>query len=191
MSQLGFFDSGARVVLDDDSGSIRYIPGALGAREAAQLFDRLLQIVPWRSERRTMYEREVEVPRLVAAMRIADVDIPELRDAAALVERVAGATFNSIGLNLYRDGRDSVAPHNDTRSDIAPGQPVALLSLGATRRMTIRSKALPRRVFDMDLEPGSVLVMSYRTQQTYDHGIPKTGAAIGPRISAAFRVRLG
>ncbi|HEY5340787.1 MAG TPA: alpha-ketoglutarate-dependent dioxygenase AlkB [Candidatus Aquilonibacter sp.] len=138
-----------------------------------------------------MYEREVEVPRLVASVRIGDADIPELRDTAALVEHLAGARFNSIGLNLYRDRRDSVAPHNDTLGEIAAGQPVALLSLGAARRMTIRSKALPRRVLDMDLEPGSVLIMSYRTQQTYDHGIPKTGAAVGPRISAAFRARLG
>jgi alkylated DNA repair dioxygenase AlkB len=92
-------------------------------------------------------------------------------------------------MNLYRDGHDSVAPHNDHLSELIPGEPIALVSLGATRRMTIRSKAKPRRIFDLDLEPGSLLVMSYQTQRTYDHGIPKTKDAVGPRISLAFRVR--
>jgi alkylated DNA repair dioxygenase AlkB len=55
--------------------------------------------------------------------------------------------------------------------------------------MTIRSKVKPRRIFDLDLEEGSLLLMSYETQKHYDHGIPKTRAAVGPRISVALRVR--
>ena len=55
--------------------------------------------------------------------------------------------------------------------------------------MTIRSKSRPRRVFDLDLEHGSLVVMSYETQQNYDHGIPKVGDLVGARISLAFRVR--
>ena len=92
-------------------------------------------------------------------------------------------------MNFYRDGRDSVAPHNDHLYEIVAGHPIALISLGATRLMTIRSKTLPRRVFDLDLEAGSLLLMSYETQLHYDHGIPKTRAAVGPRISVALRVR--
>jgi alkylated DNA repair dioxygenase AlkB len=98
--------------------------------------------------------------------------------------------FTSIGLNLYRDGRDSVSPHNDHLNELRPGYPIALLSLGSTRRMTIRSKTAPRRNLDLDLEPGSLLVMSYATQRTYDHGIPKTHDPVDARISVAFRVRL-
>src|SRR5205823_6183428 len=86
--------------------------------------------------------------------------------------------FNSVGLNLYRDGRDSVAPHNDHLHDIREGFPIALLSLGATRRMTIRAKAAPRRSMHVDLETGSLLVMDYATQVHYTHGIPKTIAEI-------------
>ncbi len=103
--------------------------------------------------------------------------------------RATGAPFNSVGLNLYRDGRDSVAPHNDHLYEIAAGYPIALVSLGATRLMTIRSKSKPRRIFDLDLEAGSLLLMSYETQRHYDHGIPKTRATTGPRISVALRVR--
>jgi alkylated DNA repair dioxygenase AlkB len=137
-----------------------------------------------------MYDRDVDVPRLVASYRLADEQLPPVLVEAS--RRAADATqtaFNSVGLNFYRDGRDSVAPHNDHLYEIVARHPIALISLGATRLMTIRSKTRPRRVFDLDLEEGSLLLMSYETQLHYDHGIPKTRAAVGPRISVALRVR--
>ena len=97
--------------------------------------------------------------------------------------------FNSVGLNRYRDGRDSVAPHNDHLTELREGFPIALLSLGAPRRMTIRAKAAPRRVIHVDLAPGSLLVMDYATQLHYTHAVPKTRDAVGERISLAFRVK--
>jgi len=97
--------------------------------------------------------------------------------------------FNSVGLNLYRDGHDSVAPHNDHLYDLQKGFPIALLSLGATRRMTIRAKAAPRRSMYVDLEAGSLFVMDYATQLHYTHGVPKTADPVGERISLAFRVK--
>jgi alkylated DNA repair dioxygenase AlkB len=136
-----------------------------------------------------MYDREVDVPRLMASARVDDRLVAPLAEVVPVVEDIVGVRFTGIGMNLYRDGRDSVAPHNDRLPEIVPGYPIALLSLGATRRMTIRSKATPRRIFDLDLQPGSLLVMSYETQHHYDHGIPKTTAEVGPRISLAFRVR--
>ncbi|HTZ56318.1 MAG TPA: alpha-ketoglutarate-dependent dioxygenase AlkB [Candidatus Acidoferrum sp.] len=187
--QLGFFEADSRVIVDDATGSIVYYPKVLPAEEGARVFEQLLAAIPWKSERRMMYEREVEVPRLVASARIdGELDTP-LAEVVPVVERVTGVHFTSIGMNLYRDGRDSVAPHNDRLPELTAGQPIALLSLGATRRMTIRSKAAPRRILDLDLEPGSLLVMSYETQFHYDHGIPKTSAEVGPRISLAFRIR--
>jgi alkylated DNA repair dioxygenase AlkB len=100
-----------------------------------------------------------------------------------------GVPFTGVGLNFYRDGRDSVAPHNDHLYELVEGFPIVLLSLGSPRRMTIRAKEPPRRVLHVDLEPGSLLLMSYETQLHYTHGIPKTTAEVGPRISLAFRVR--
>jgi alkylated DNA repair dioxygenase AlkB len=137
-----------------------------------------------------MYDRDVDVPRLVAGYRLADPAIPPvLAEAASRVALATGTPFNSVGLNYYRDGRDSVAPHNDHLYEIVARHPIALISLGATRRMTIRSKTKPRRIFDLDLEDGSLLLMSYETQLHYDHGILKTRNATGPRISVALRVR--
>lgn len=137
-----------------------------------------------------MYDRDVDVPRLTAHFRLDDALVPSaVSEAARTVAEAVGAPFNSVGLNLYRDGRDSVAPHNDHLYEIEKGYPIALLSLGATRLMTLRSKGKPRRTFDLNLEDGSLLLMSYETQLHYDHGVPKTNATVGARISLALRVR--
>jgi alkylated DNA repair dioxygenase AlkB len=193
MSQLPLFATASEtVLLDDERGRVAYTPGVLPADVAAAWFAELRERVPWKTQRRRMYDRDVDVPRLMAHFRLEpeEASVPStIRVAAGTVVGVTGVPFNSVGLNFYRDGRDSVAPHNDHLDEIAEGFPIALLSLGATRRMTIRTKAAPRRVLNVDLEAGSLLVMSYETQRHYTHGIPKTTAAVGPRISLAFRVK--
>jgi alkylated DNA repair dioxygenase AlkB len=139
-----------------------------------------------------MYEREVDIPRLMAHFRLdpsPDSAPPPILDAAGRVVASTGVPFNSVGLNLYRDGRDSVAPHHDHLNEIRKGFPIALVSLGATRRMIIRAKAQPRSVIHIDLEAGSLLVMDYATQLHYTHGVPKTTERVGQRISLAFRVK--
>ena len=188
--QLSLFEGAGRTLVDDERGVITYHPDAISAAAATAWFAVLRDQVEWRSERRLMYDREVDVPRLVAGYALDDPDLPgELRAAADIARRLAGCEFNSVGLNFYRDGRDSVAPHNDKLHELTAGAPIALLSLGATRTMTIRTKATPRRSIQLDLEPGSVLLMTYATQQHFDHGIPKATVATGPRISVAFRRR--
>src|SRR5207237_2016844 len=137
-------------------------------------FTELRSVVDWRAERRMMYDREVEVPRLMGHYRLEPVPDSApgaLVEAARLVAERLGVPFNSVGLNLYRDGRDSVAPHNDHLHELRKGCPIALVSLGATRRMTIRAKEAPRRTVHVDLEPGSLLVMDYSTQLHYTHGV--------------------
>jgi len=190
VAQLDLFANDVRVLVDDRTGRITYRPNLVDDATQRRWFESLLAQAPWRSERRVMYDREVDVPRLVAAYP-ADATqpgvVPEMR---SIVEAACEMPFTSIGLNLYRDGRDSVSPHNDHLNELRPGYPIALLSLGSTRRMTIRSKTAPRRNLDLDLEPGSLLVMSYATQRTYDNGIHKTHDPVDARISVAFRVRL-
>jgi alkylated DNA repair dioxygenase AlkB len=187
--QLEFFSDTARQLVDDETGCISYRPGFLTLQEAARAFERLRAEVPWRGGRRWMYEREVDVPRLTATYRVGIAMPDPLPRLATRVRRETGVPFDSVGLNLYRDERDSVAPHNDHLNEIAKGSPIVLLSLGETRRMTIRSKTRPARVLDVDLEPGSLLAMSYDTQLHYDHGIPKQRRKAGPRMSVVFRVR--
>jgi alkylated DNA repair dioxygenase AlkB len=192
--QLTLFDLGERRLADDERGRITYIPSLIDPLTAAAWFAELRDAIIWRSERRMMYEREVDVPRLMGHYRLdpppASTPSPILQAAARVVERIE-VNFNSVGLNRYRDGRDSVAPHNDHLNELQEGQPIALLSLGATRRMTVRAKQKPARVIHVDLEPGTLLVMEYATQIHYTHAIPKTADPVGERISLAFRVKRG
>jgi alkylated DNA repair dioxygenase AlkB len=192
MSQMSLF-AGPRetVLVDDQRGRIVHTCDLVPTEIARAWFAELRKAVAWKTQRRRMYDRDVDVPRLQAHFRLAPAEDPvpdAIRAAAGQVIAVTGVPFNSVGLNFYRDGRDSVAPHSD-RDEIVHGFPVALLSLGATRRMTIRAKASPRRVLHVDLAAGSLLVMSYETQLHYTHGIPKTTERVGPRISLAFRVK--
>ena len=190
--QLSFFAAGVRTLVDDERGQVTYMPDFVDAATAAGWFQELRREVSWRALRRQMYEREVDVPRLIGHFRLdpppAGVP-PAILDAATRVSDRLEVPFNSVGLNLYRDGRDSVAPHNDHLYELREGFPIALLSLGATRRMAIRAKMAPRRALSIDLEAGSLLVMDYRTQVHYTHGVPKTTEPVGERISLAFRVK--
>jgi alkylated DNA repair dioxygenase AlkB len=190
MTRFSLFDPGPQVLLDDASGRIVFTPRLVDEATAQAWFQHLHDGIAWKRGRRLMYEREVDVPRLRAHFRADDPALPSaLREALAAASAAAEAPFDSIGLNLYRDQRDSVAPHNDKLGDIARDQPIALLSLGATRTMTIRAKQPPRRVLQVELEAGNLLLLSWATQLHYDHGIPKQRSPAGPRISLAFRVR--
>jgi alkylated DNA repair dioxygenase AlkB len=175
-------------LVDDETGRIVYKRALFDEGQARTWFEHLRDGVGWRTERREMYDRMIDVPRLVASFALKDSGIPA--PVAAMrpaVEQFCGVTFTSVGLNFYRDGNDSVAPHGDHLEKAPEEAPVALVSLGATRRMTIRSRAKPRRILDRDLEAGSLLVMSYASHFNYDHGIPKTKEHVGQRISIAFR----
>jgi alkylated DNA repair dioxygenase AlkB len=189
--QLALFGATETPLADDANGRIVYTPAFVEEALAAAWFAALRDGVDWRAERRWMYDREVDVPRLTARFRLEPREalLDAVGAAATRVLARTGAPFNSVGLNFYRDGKDSVAPHNDHLDELVEGSPIALLSLGSTRRMTIRAKQPPRRVLRVDLEPGSLLLMSYATQLHYTHGIPKTAEAVGPRISVVFRVR--
>lgn len=192
MAQLTLFDATDLVLADDERGRITYSPAVVDTETAAAWFLELRTAVDWRAERRQMYDREVDVPRLTGHYRLdpVAVDVPAaIVAAAARVTALVNAPFNSVGLNLYRDGRDSVAPHNDHLSDLRKGFPIALLSLGDTRSMVIRAKEAAAHPMRIDLKAGSLLVMDYATQLHYTHGVPKTADPVGERISLAFRVK--
>lgn len=179
-------------LLHDAEGGIVYWPAVVPWAEQCRWFDALQAGVAWHGQRRWMYERAVTVPRLMASIALDDPARPAVLDAAVAAARaVAPAPYTHAGCNFYRDGRDSVAMHNDRIADLAPGAPIAIVSLGAPRAMLIRAKLAPHRPTRIVLEPGSVLVMSHASQHTHEHGIPKTTDAAGPRISLALRVRRG
>jgi alkylated DNA repair dioxygenase AlkB len=164
-------------------------------RGADTLFERLLTDVPWRAERRHMYDRMVDVPRLLC---FYDEDEPlphPALDAAkrALDARYAtelGEPFRTAGLCLYRDGRDSVAWHGDT---IGRGSTedtmVAIVSVGSPRALLLRPRGGGGQTLRYELGHGDLIVMGGSCQRTWEHAVPKTARPTGPRISIQFRPR--
>lgn len=188
--QTALFAPAPRVLAEDAEGGVVYRPAVVDEVTQRRWFQTLREAVRWQAQRRPMYDRVVDVPRLTASFWLDDPKLPDaLAEAATAVRAAVGAPFNAVGLNFYRDGRDSVAPHRDKLHMLVPGQPIAVLSLGSPRRMTLRRRERGARVDFVDLEPGSLFVMSHASQFVYEHGIPKTDEPVGPRISCAFRVR--
>jgi alkylated DNA repair dioxygenase AlkB len=185
------------------AGSVRRVPLSRGAwvdlrpgwlAGSGAVFARLTEAVPWRAERRHMYDRVVDVPRLLCFYGEGEA-LPDPMLAAALRALNAhygaelGEPFRTAGLCLYRDGRDSVAWHGDTtgrgsREDTM----VAILSLGAPRALALRPRGGGASV-RYEIGHGDLLVMGGSCQRTWEHAVPKTAQAVGPRISVQFRPR--
>lgn len=185
--QIGLFAAGPRRYVDDATGVIVYYPGVFTPAESDELFQVLEQTLPWSAETTWMYDRAVQVPRLIARFAPGDSKPPQIAAFKSRIEEFLRVTFTSVSVQYYRGGNDSVAWHNDHCDELIDLPCIALLSLGATREMLVRSKARPRRTFACDLEPGSLFVMSGRSQENWEHHIPKVRRPIGPRISVALR----
>jgi alkylated DNA repair dioxygenase AlkB len=164
-------------------------PGAEG------LLDALLTTVPWRAERRQMYDRVVDVPRLVSFHDLTVEDPPHplltrlRRRLNDIYAGELGEPFTTVGLCCYRDGSDSVAWHGDTigRSSWQDTM-VAIVSLGATRTFALRRRGGGPSL-RLPMAHGDLLVMGGSCQRTWEHAVPKTSAPAGPRVSMQFRPR--
>lgn len=162
---------------------------------ADSLFDELLTAVPWRAERRAMYDRVLDVPRLVSFHDLT-VSPPPHPAITRLRRRLndiyageLGEPFVSAGFCLYRDGSDSVAWHGDTIGRSATQDTmVAVISLGASRVFALRPKG-GGAALRLPQGHGDLLVMGGSCQRTWEHAVPKTTAPVGPRISVQFRPR--
>ena len=160
--------------------------------DANELFGELMDVVPWRAERRPMYDRVVDVPRLVSFHDLLDEPPPHPRlkqIRRRLNDTYAGELgepFTTAGLCLYRDETDSVAWHGDTvgRSS-TEDTTVAIVSLGATRVFALRPRTGGRSL-RLPQSHGDLLVMGGSCQRTWEHSVPKV-AHSGPRISVQFR----
>ena len=159
--------------------------------DADDVFATLVAEVPWRAERRQMYDRVVDVPRLVYTYMI-DEPLPHpvltaAREALSdhyfseLLER-----FRTAGCCYYRDGRDSVAWHGDT---IGRGSThdtmVAIISIGDPRKLCLRPRGGGESIA-IEMGHGDLVVMGGSCQRTWEHAVPKVASA-GPRISVQFR----
>jgi alkylated DNA repair dioxygenase AlkB len=168
------------------------LPGWLTGADT--LFQRLAGGVPWQAERRHMYDRMVDVPRLLAFYRegdkLPDPILDEARDAlSAHYTDELGEPFRTAGLCYYRDGRDSVAWHGDRNGrGSTEDTMVAIVSVGAARPLLLRPRG-GGPIHRYSLGHGDLIVMGGTCQRTWEHAIPKMARTIGPRVSIQFRPR--
>jgi alkylated DNA repair dioxygenase AlkB len=197
--QASLLDVGERFELADlglvqrtvlaDGAWLDLLPGWI--RGADRLFERLAGSVPWRAERRTMYDRVVAVPRLVSYYReglpLPDPALEEARLALdARYRQELGEPLSTAGLCLYRDGQDSVAWHGDISGRQVRETIVAIVSLGNPRAFLLRRRTGGPALRYL-VGHGDLLVMGGTCQRTWQHAVPKSARATGPRISVQFR----
>lgn len=178
-----------------DNGWLLYVPDLLSATEANSLFHRLQSEVEWRQER--AYGRPM--PRLNAwfsdpgvsyaysGLRYRGEGWPDwLLSSKQQVEGIAGTQFNSLLLNRYRDGQDSIGFHTDAEPELGTDPLVATLSLGAERDFVLKHRR-SKEVRSYGLSHGSLLVMGGSSQHHWLHSIPKTLTSSEERISLTYR----
>jgi alkylated DNA repair dioxygenase AlkB len=176
-------------------------PEAVASADADRLFDALMEGIAWRQEIATVMGRRVPIPRLTAwhgeagyvysGIRLQPAPwTPPLLELKVIAEACAGRAFDSVLLNLYRSGRDSVSWHADDEPGLGRDPVIASLSLGTTRRFHLRHRR-SKACVALDLPHGSCLVMAGATQHHWLHQLPKTARAVGPRINLTFRAMSG
>jgi len=168
-----------------DGAWVDHVPG--WCRGADSLFSRLLYETPWAGREVRMYDRVVPEPRLTHRWRLDEGQAPpaDLCEMATVLSERYGVAFTQVGVNLYRDGADSVAWHGDRVARELPQAVVALVSLGAARPFRLRPAGGGPSV-GYHPGPGDLLVMGGSCQRTWQHSVPKVRAA-PPRISNQFR----
>lgn len=157
--------------------------------ESDHYYRLFLHTTPWAQHRRKMYDKIVADPRLTAWYgRNGNEWTPELLQIKKKVESVSGIVFDSVLLNYYRDGNDSVSWHSDTLPSSGRHHAIASVTFGETRVFKVRRKDDKKWQVEIPLTHGSFLLMGATMQDHYEHHIPKTARMIGPRINLTFRI---
>lgn len=200
MEQLCFFpESGQSKGLPPDM--LEYTTGLFSADESDHYLESFIRNVPWEQKLVKMWDKEMLTPRLTAwfgdpqtnyAFTGLKLDpmpwTPELLDIKARVEPLAGVEFNSVLLNYYRDGNDSVAWHSDKENVLGKRPVIASVSFGQVRSFDIRCKTDHKEQYAVRLEHGSFLLMKAGLQEAFEHRIAKSVRPMKPRINLTFRI---
>lgn len=180
---------------------IAFYPSLMDEQESDRFFTELSQTIAWQQDSITIYGRSIPQPRLTAwygdpgksytYSGITMHPIPwisPLLELKAVVEAISDVTSNSVLLNLYRDGNDSMGWHSDAEPELGQNPVIGSLSLGGTRRFMLRHRFEKSWKHALELTSGSFLLMQGTTQHYWQHQVPKTKRPVSPRINLTFRV---
>lgn len=199
MSQLSLFGSDEYYEFPEEL--LEYTEHFLEQKEADKLQEKLLLTAPWKQTSRRMYDKTVVTPRLTAwygdsskKYHLGNNDFivsewtPELLALKEKIELNSGYQFNSVLLNLYRDGNDSVAWHRDKESELGNRPVIASISLGQVRNFDFRKVNDHEKKYSIALNHGSLLIMKGDLQINWEHRIAKSSQVMKPRINLTFRL---
>lgn len=200
---MNLFDN-APISLPLPDGEAQYDSAFLEQTDADRYYTTLLQEIDWRQEQITIFGKKMDQPRLIAwhgdtgkSYTYSQLTLspslwtPALTEIQNLLQINTGIRFNSVLLNLYRTGTDSMGWHSDDEPELGPEPIIASISLGAIRRFRFRhrhDKHIPSK--GIDLTHGSLLLMRGATQTNWQHALPKTARKVGSRINLTYRVIL-
>ncbi|HVW14785.1 MAG TPA: alpha-ketoglutarate-dependent dioxygenase AlkB [Mucilaginibacter sp.] len=178
-----------------------YRPGLFSAAESDDLLEKFVKTTPWKQPVQKLWDKEYLTPRLTAWFGDLGTDYsapgnvadpmpwtPELLMIREKVEPLAGIRFNSVLLNYYRDGNDSVAWHSDRERVLGKNPIIASVSFGQVRSFDIRKKTGHKEHYSVKLEHGSFLLMKAGLQENWEHRIAKSTRPMKSRINLTFRV---
>ncbi|WP_027388786.1 alpha-ketoglutarate-dependent dioxygenase AlkB family protein [Chryseobacterium gregarium] len=199
MNQLSLFNPDEYYRFPEEL--LEYTAGFLDEKKAGKLLQKLMDATPWKQNVRKIYDKTVQTPRLTAwygdesksyhlggnEFRVSQWS-PELLNLKKKIEKATGYLFNTVLLNLYRDGNDSVAWHRDKESELGDRPVIASVSLGQVRNFDFRKVDDRKNKYSLPLQHGSLLIMKGDLQVHWEHRIAKSEKALEPRINLTFRM---
>lgn len=203
MAQLNLSLPSGPQVLELVDGEVIFYEHFFDAQTSEKIYAELMQQTAWRQDAITLFGKTMPLPRLTAwygdpgkSYTYSGIPMdpqpwtPTLKWIKEAIEPVCEVTFNSVLLNLYRDGNDSVAWHSDDEPELGENPVIGSVSLGAARKFAFKHKKEPTKykVQSLELTSGSLLIMRGATQHHWYHQIPKTSKKVGSRINLTFRV---
>ncbi|WP_162427963.1 alpha-ketoglutarate-dependent dioxygenase AlkB family protein [Pontibacter pudoricolor] len=190
-------DSAANLTIP--GAEVYFVPDFFTQQESERYFEQLLEQVNWKQEKIRMFGKELPMPRLTAwygdkAYMYSGLEnkpqpwLPVLLQIKDKVETATGHNYNSVLLNLYQNGQNSMGWHSDDEPELGPEPTIASVSFGAERRFGFRHRhnKAQKNIY-LTITHGSLLLMQGPTQRNWQHAIPKTARPTGNRINLTFR----
>lgn len=190
-----------KVTFDLPDASIEYFPNFFDENQSKELFEKLLNEIPWQQDNITVYGKTHPQPRLTALFgnegkpySYSNIVMhphawnPILMFIKNEIEEQCNENFTTVLLNLYRDGKDTNGWHADNEKELGRNPVIASVSFGAERSFHLKHNTIVDAKQKIVLENGSLLIMKGTTQHFWKHQIAKTAKPTGPRINLTFRI---